>query len=176
MCGNLESLKQDGIRENLLNFHKTWYSSNIMTLVMTGKHSIEQMEAWVVEKFSGVVNKDVKLPDYSKPCLPFNADNMGQIARFKPIKDQDILEIYFVLPYLQKEFHTKPLSYFSHLFGHEGENSLLSWLKKEDYAMELSAGDDAEMGLFSDFSITITLTKKGLANYEKVVEAVFKYA
>ena len=41
MCGNLESLKQDGIRESLLNFHRTWYSSNIMNLVLYGKHSIE---------------------------------------------------------------------------------------------------------------------------------------
>ena len=40
-CGNLETLKQDGIREALLNFHKTWYSANIMNLVLIGKHSLE---------------------------------------------------------------------------------------------------------------------------------------
>ena len=39
--GNLESLKQPGIREALLDFHKTWYSSNIMNLVLYGKHTIE---------------------------------------------------------------------------------------------------------------------------------------
>jgi secreted Zn-dependent insulinase-like peptidase len=33
-CGNLETLKQPGIREALLNFHKTWYSANIMRLVV----------------------------------------------------------------------------------------------------------------------------------------------
>jgi len=54
------------------------------------------------------------------------------------------------------------------LFGHEGENSLLSYLTKEGYAMSLSAGEDHEMGIFSDFCITIGLTKKGLTNYEKV--------
>ena len=41
--------------------------------------------------------------------------------------------------------------------------------------MSLSAGADHELELFSDFSITITLTKKGLANYQKVMAAVFKY-
>ena len=41
MCGNLESLKQDGIRESLLSFHKNWYSSNIMNVVLYGKHSVE---------------------------------------------------------------------------------------------------------------------------------------
>ncbi len=42
--------------------------------------------------------------------------------------------------------------------------------------MSLSAGVDHEMGVFSDFEIKIWLTKKGLANYEKVIQAVFKYA
>lgn len=36
-CGNLESLKQDGVREALLNFHKRWYSANIMKLCIVGK-------------------------------------------------------------------------------------------------------------------------------------------
>jgi insulysin len=62
------------------------------------------------------------------------------------------------------------------LFGHEGENSILSFLIKEGYAMGLSAGADHEIGCFSDFVVTIDLTKKGLENYQKVAEVVFKYA
>ena len=63
----------------------------------------------------------------------------------------------------------------AHLVGHEGENSLLSYLKAEDYAMDLCADGDHELDCYSDFTITITLTKKGLANTEKVLDAVFKY-
>lgn len=84
--------------------------------------------------------------------------------------------IYWILPYCEKEYKSKPLWYFSHLFGHEGENSLLSYLAQEGYALGLSAGDDHEMGCFSDFYISIDLTKKGLENYEKVAHAAFKYA
>lgn len=62
-CGNLKSLKKEGIRETLLNFHKTWYSANIMNLVVIGKHSIAQLESWVREKFSAVPNKDIVVPD-----------------------------------------------------------------------------------------------------------------
>jgi insulysin len=54
------------------------------------------------------------------------------------------------------------------LFGHEGENSILSHLKKEGLAMSLSAYADHEMGVFSDFVLSVTLTKKGLENYEYV--------
>lgn len=42
--------------------------------------------------------------------------------------------------------------------------------------MGLSAGGDHEMGILSEFRVTIDLTKKGLENYEKVAQAVFKYA
>lgn len=115
------------------------------------------------------------VPDYSQPVPSFNEANLGQIARFQPVKDKDSVEIFWVLPYLMPEFRSNPLSYFSHLIGHEGENSLLSYLKQEDYAMDLSAGGDHELDCFSDFSVTITLTKNGLANVDKVVNAVFKY-
>jgi len=77
---------------------------------------------------------------------------------------------------MEKEYRTKPLQYFSHLFGHEGENSLLSYLKEEGLAMALSSGSDHEMSVFSSFTVDITLTKKGLENVNDVIAAVFKYA
>ena len=80
-----------------------------------------------------------------------------------------------MLPFVQQKFRANPLGYYSHLIGHEGENSLLSYLKQEDYAMELSAGGDHELDCISDFTVSITLTKKGLANVDKVVDATFKY-
>ena len=74
------------------------------------------------------------------------------------------------------EHESQPLNYFTHLFGHEGENSLLSYLISEGLALALEAGGDHEMSSFSSFMVNITLTKVGLENYEKVVEAVFQYA
>jgi len=146
-----------------------------MNLVLYGNHSLEKMEQWATSLFAGVENKNVVVPDLSKPCMPFDSTNLGQIAKFQPVKDKDTIELYWVLPHMQAEYKAGPLSYFSHLIGHEGENSLLSYLKKEDYAMDLSAGGSSELDCMSDFSVTVTLTKKGLANYEKVIDAVFKY-
>lgn len=175
-CGNIESLKQEGIRENLLKFHKTWYSSNIMKLVVSGKHSLDQLEKWAVEMFSPVENINVVVPDLGKPMVPFTHENLGTLQAYKPVQDKDQLSIYWILPYCEREYMTQPLRYFAHLFGHEGKNSILSYLKAEGYAMSLSAGEDHEMGVFSDFVVTIGLTKKGLDEYQKVAQAVFKYA
>ena len=52
---------------------------------------------------------------------------------------------------------------------------MLSYLKKEDLAVELSTNFSSELDCYSDLSIDIRLTENGFANYEKVLEAVFKY-
>ena len=73
-------------------------------------------------------------------------------------------------------YTTKPLHYFSHLLGHEGENSILSYLKKEDLAVDITTSADAELGLFSDLSVKVQLTEKGVKNTDLVLQAIFKYA
>lgn len=56
------------------------------------------------------------------------------------IKDQRLLSLSWCLPSLDDKYLKKPSEYLSHLVGHEGENSLLSALKKRQWAMELYAG------------------------------------
>jgi insulysin len=94
-----------------------------------------------------------------------------------PVKDKDVLSVFWPsLPYSQHHYKEQPLKYFSHLLGHEGPNSLLSYLKREGLAMELSAYHDHDIWSVSTFAIDVTLTKKGLEQYERVISAVFKYA
>jgi insulysin len=59
------------------------------------------------------------------------------------------------------------------LFGHEGENSLISYLKKEGLATSLGATPGHDLWSSSNMSIEITLTTKGLEQYERVIESVF---
>ena len=47
MIGNEETLGKEGVRKNLLDFHKKWYSANIMTATLSSKNSIEDMTKWV---------------------------------------------------------------------------------------------------------------------------------
>lgn len=50
------------------------------------------------------------------------------------------------------------MRYISHLVGHEGENSLLSYLINKGWALELSCGEDHELWSFSTLEMDITLT------------------
>lgn len=120
-------------------------------------------------------NKDVVVPDLGNPPA-FDDRNLGRMIRFLPVKDKDILSFVWYLPSTEHEFKSHPLKYHSHLLGHEGENSLLSYLIAEGLALELSSHYDHNLnGAFSNMNVDITLTKKGLAEYERVIEALFHY-
>ena len=71
----------------------------MMSLAVTGKHDIEQLEQWVVNKFSDVKNKNVELPDLGTPT-PFPPENLGKLVKFVPIKDKDVMTILWNLPYV----------------------------------------------------------------------------
>jgi len=62
------------------------------------------------------------------------------------------------------------------LFGHEGEGSILSYLKEKGYATGLETRRKAMCGCMTKFDVNIELTKSGVTNHTKVVEAVFKLA
>lgn len=52
--------------------------------------------------------------------------------------------------------------YLSHLLGHEGKGSLLSFLISEGLATSLSASYDDAFSCFSEFEVSVSLTKKGV--------------
>lgn len=143
-----------------------------MKLAIVSNKDVETLEKLVTELFTEVPNKDVVVPNLGDPA-PLLPGDLGQLFKFVPVKDKDIISMFWYLPYTQREYKTHPLKYHSHLFGHEGENSLLSYLISEGLALELTAGSDHELWTFSNFYIDITLTKKGLENVERVIEAVF---
>ena len=69
-----------------------------------------------------------------------------------------------------------PLCFISYSVGHEGENSLLSELIKQDLATSLgSRGVPRLQESFDEFKIDITLTEKGMKEYEEVIRLVFAY-
>lgn len=67
----------------------------------------------------------------------------------------------------------------SFLLGHEGRGSLLSYLRKKLWAVDLLAGiDESGIGqnsLFSLFAVSILLTDDGFKHLDEVVDATFSY-
>ena len=63
------------------------------------------------------------------------------------------------LPSVKQYWEGSPLYYLANLVGHEGKNSLLSELIRQDLAVKVMAGPSIKLqGAFSGFWIDITLT------------------
>ena len=70
----------------------------------------------------------------------------------------------------------RPGHYLSHLLGHEGKGSLLSYLKAKGWGLALYAGGQSgEVGTYGFFKITVELSEQGLEHTDDIVEATFQY-
>jgi insulysin len=137
--GGLDTLKYDNVRDDLLQFHAENYSSNIMSLVMVGKDSIENLEQIAVDNFSDVPNKSYEKRDFSQEVV-YDESSYGKIYKVVPHKDIKRISVHWNLPYSDHLWREKPGGYISYILGHEGPNSLLSYLIKEGLAISLSSG------------------------------------
>ena len=78
------------------------------------------------------------------------------------------------MPSLMDKYMFKIFKYLSSIIGHEGNGSLLLFLKKRVWAVSLDVEYET-LASHSEFHVSITLTKEGLKNVDKVLSAVFRY-
>ncbi|PWN91280.1 hypothetical protein FA10DRAFT_249471 [Acaromyces ingoldii] len=177
--GNAKTLWDDpkargvDVRDELLKFHDRYYSANVMKLVVLGRESLDELTRSVVDKFSGVRNKGLAAPTF--PSSPLGEEQLQTQVFFRTVKDIRLLDVTFPIPDQSPQFRSKPGQILSHFIGHEGQGSILSYLKAKRWANHLSAGATNGADGFEFFKISVDLTQEGLANYEKVVAAIFRY-
>ncbi|CAF4248358.1 unnamed protein product, partial [Adineta steineri] len=177
--GNSESLrttpKQRGIdiRQVLLDFHKVQYSSNRMSLAVLGNQSLDELESLVMKSFNDVPNKKLKQVKY--PSDPYGESKRKTICYVVPVKECRYLTINWVIPDHKDLYYCNPESYLSHLIGHEGDGSLLSYLKKLGLATGLVSGERNVAPDFSFFTVDLILTIEGLSRWEEIIYIVYQY-
>ncbi|CAI2365515.1 unnamed protein product [Moneuplotes crassus] len=170
--GNLDTLGKPGVRDALMDFHSKYYSSNLMNVCIVGNESLENLEKIAIENFENIEDKDIELGDRSMPH-PYPPEYRRKMHKIVPTKDIRELELKFILPSTKKMYNCKPGSYISHVLGHEGKDSLLSFLIQEGLVTELVAGNNHILEACDEFSISISLTQKGEEEVEKVIKIIF---
>ncbi|KAI5958477.1 STE23 [Candida margitis] len=163
------------VRDVLMQFHRDRYSSNLMSLVILGKESLDELTSWAVEKFSTVADKALSRPNYGGELI-YKSEQMLKLIKAKPVKDLHQLEISFMIPDdLEDKWDCKPQSYFSHLLGHESEGSILFYLKSKGWVTELSSGNMKVCQGSSSYVVEFQLTPEGLTHWQDIVETTFDY-
>ncbi|XP_026333644.1 insulin-degrading enzyme, partial [Hyposmocoma kahamanoa] len=177
--GNKETLetipKAKGIdvRKELLKFHQKWYSANIMTLVVLGKESLDELEVMVANLFTAVEDKSVIAPSW--PDHPYPPELRRKRFYYLPVKDLRSLTIDFPIPDTRNQYKSGPGHYLSHLLGHEGPGSLLSALKARGWCNSLVGGSRIGARGFAFFGVQVDLTEQGIEHIDDIIQLVFEY-
>ncbi len=173
--GNLEALVNDDerpIRPDLLAFYQRYYSANLMTLVVLGSESLDQLETAVKARFSAVVNHDTTV-EISGEAL-FARDLPLQV-NVKPEKEKRELSLLFPMPSARQYWRQGPLSFLGHLLGGESEGSFLAAMKARGLVESLSAGLAFDSREGAAFAITIGLTPQGIVERQQVLDLFYQW-
>ncbi|WP_027856364.1 insulinase family protein [Marinobacterium jannaschii] len=170
--GSMKTLAGD-VRPDLVAFYDHYYSANMMSLVVEGKESVEELKAMVEAKFAEVPDKDVKPASFNDSVF---ADNtLPARLSVKCLKNEEALSLTFPLDSVRQYWQEKPLRYISSLIGYEGHGSLLAYLKQQGWANNLMASQGLDLKNEATFKVDIDLTDEGYANKEKVIESFFSF-
>lgn len=143
--GNFEVLKTVpeasgiNVRDKFIEFHNKHYSANRMKLVVLGREPLNDLQKWVVELFSPVVNKNLPTNRWTTE-VPFRESELGIQWFAKPVMDSRELNLNFPFIDEEKLYGSQPSRYLSHLIGHEGPGSIMAYVKSKGWANSLSAG------------------------------------
>ncbi|MFK8021957.1 MAG: insulinase family protein [Pseudomonadales bacterium] len=168
------------LRQELLGFYAQHYAADKMTLVVIGPQSIKELKRWVSEKFGAIPStgtvkgpKAVPGKNVAPPPL-FTPGFLPRLVSLQPEKDSRSLGVTFPIPRLKPHYLSKPDQYIGNIIGHEGEGSLLSYLKSRGWAEGLSAGAGFEHKGGATFNVSISLTQSGLQHQDDILNALFQ--
>jgi len=161
-------------REDFLKYYKKYYIASNMKLVIFSNRSLDVQVELAKNYFSSIPGGRVDLPkvdrEYRKPL-----NNKYRLLKIKTIKDVRSLSVEFPTIQLIEHQEGKPGSIIGSILGYEGKGSLLSKLKNDGLVLGLSAGGGFSHPNINSFSINVSLTKQGVAEYVRVLETVFSY-
>ncbi|MFH4975695.1 hypothetical protein AB6A40_002404 [Gnathostoma spinigerum] len=178
--GNKQTLVDDAIAKNLdtrkalLDFHRTFYSANIMSLCIIGSEDLDDLEKYIIDVgFDKIVDKNVERPSWKTHHL--GPSQCQQRIEVVPVKELHLLQIRFPMPDTRQNFLTKSDYYLCHLIGHEGIGSLYAALKKLAWILRLTCDITFPAPGLATFEVDIELSEEGIVHADEVVFYLFSY-
>lgn len=196
-CGNLETLTKSNTtspRPALLDFWKTYYQTYNLRLAVAGHASLDALQASVERTFGALPHSeghhrslpiepisDQTFPYedayYGRGIKAFGSDQLSKYRQLIPVMESRLLKLYFASPPVDDPAfrETRPHRVISHLLGHESKGTLHQLLNDLGYIQSLSSGMGISTTDFSLFTLSMSLTPKGMANKEHVLDLAFQW-
>ncbi|MGO1295836.1 MAG: insulinase family protein [Vibrio sp.] len=167
----LADREQSTIRDEIITFHQTHYSADLMTLTLISPDPIDTLAQWVETYFAEIINQQLAPKTIQPPFV--TPEHTAQMIYVEPIKDIRKLILSFPILGDKPHYHIKPLSYFAHLLGYEGQGSLMQCLRDQHWITSLSAGGGNRGSNYREFAVSCSLTEEGLDHIDDIIEMVF---
>lgn len=185
--GNLSTLGHSGpetVREVLLEWNSQTYHAGAMRLAVSGKETLDELEATVQELFGSIrasppgasAATPVPLPPapVSAPP-PWTPSQLARYIEVVPKIDERSVSLFWPLPPSRKHMYAKIEAYLGHLLGHEGDGTLHALLNEANLIESLSAGAGYSFSNAQLFAVEIQLTLEGERRLAEVLERVYAY-
>lgn len=170
--GNSSTLSKVS-QEILKEWYLKHYSSHLMRLMIVSSLPLDQLKKMVVQDFSGIPNTQAQ--PTRNPLPLFSKTAADQMVYVEPIKNIRELTLVWDVPgNVQQTMESKPDSLISFVLGHEGTESLLAELKREELADALNCGSTWLGPNNQEIYLNIELTDLGVHQVDKVIERVFQ--
>ena len=175
--GNLETLSDKPgslLRDALLTFRDKYYSANQMRAVIYSNKPLPELAKIAANTYGLVANKNIELPVINVPVV--TDAQKGIFIHYVPALPRKALRVEFRIENNSDKFRSKTDELIGYMIGNRSHNTLSDWLQTQGLADSISASaDPMATGNSGVFSITVSLTDKGLANRDEVVAAIFSY-
>ncbi|CDZ79568.1 Protease 3 precursor [Candidatus Rubidus massiliensis] len=170
--GNSITLKNIS-RETVQKWYEEHYSANVMKVIVLSNKPLDELIKLTVNDFGAIKNKNLT----SLPVqIPIDAkETEGKFIYVQPLKNIRTLSIIWNLPHnIGAKNLTKPSHVLCYVLGHEGEGSLLHYLKDQGLAEGLQCGVIPESNFDRMMYLSIDLTDKGLQSINQVIQNIFQ--
>ncbi|KAG4065796.1 hypothetical protein HA402_012474 [Bradysia odoriphaga] len=174
-----DNISDDELHSRVHAFRKRHYSANRMFVCIQAQYSLDVIQDLLLKHFSDIPNNRLPGCDYShfSHLNAFQECFSNQVYVVKPTANMSKLELTFCMEPLAQEYRTKRHHFVAYLLGYEGHGSLISYLRKKNWALELATGlDSSGFGsnqFYSLFKISVYLTSNGMNNIKGVLAAIF---
>lgn len=172
--GTLDSLadrEEFPIRDDLWAFYRQHYTPELMSLVVLGRQSLDELQALVLPRFAAIPAQPTRVEEKYPPL--FEENFLPAMVSIRPQKELRQLSFMFPIPNEDAYYPYKPFNFIAHLLAHEGEGSLFSLLKELGWVESLRAGTGLKSRHDGFFFINIELTEKGARAREQIPILVF---
>jgi insulysin len=136
------------VRNALLGFHKTFYTSDRMYLCVYGAQPLDVLQQWVAKHYLAIPlaqsSMTSSLPSSVISAAPFPPQAFASEIVLAPVRDLRQLLLWWPIqiPNARARYmltHMKPDVCVAHLLGHEGDGSLLALLRSKGWANGIGA-------------------------------------